>query len=119
MTRQNARDNFFVALHPSLPIRLLLQLRDGGGFESVEDQLVNNTQPLLRSLKAFHGGNGLLLLSVNLLLHIGNLSFQMPLPVWMKAITYQYLHNAGLTIVDCPRLIREGLKKEEAGGESA
>ena len=35
-------------------------------------------QPLLRSLKAFHGGNGLLLLSVNLLLHIDNLSFLMP-----------------------------------------
>jgi len=34
----------------------------------------------------------------------------------MKAIAYQYLHNAGLTIVDCPRLIRKGLKKEETSG---
>ena len=49
-----------------------------GGVESVANQLVNSAQPLLRSLKAFYGGNGLLLLSVNLLLHIGNLSFQMP-----------------------------------------
>ncbi len=64
--------------HSYLRIRLFLQLRDGGGFESVADQLVNNAQPLLRSLKAFHGGNGLLLLPVNILLHIGNLSFQMP-----------------------------------------
>jgi len=36
------------------------------------------------------------------------------LPGWKQAIAYQYLHNVGLTIVDCPRLIREGLKKEEA-----
>ncbi len=42
------------------------------------NQLVDNAQPLLRSLKAFISGNGLLLLSVYLLLHIGNLSFQMP-----------------------------------------
>ncbi len=66
------------AFHPRLHIRLFLQLRDGGGFESVADQLVNNAQPLLRSLKAFHSGNGLLLLPVYLLLHISNLSFQMP-----------------------------------------
>ncbi len=99
-----------------MPIRLFLQLRNGGGFESVADQLVNNAQPLLRSLKAFHSGNDLLLLPVYLLLHIGNLRFEMPLPIWMKAIAYQYLHNAGLTIVSCPRLIREGLKKEGAGG---
>ncbi len=61
-----------------MPIRLFLQLRDGGEFESVADQLVNNAQLILRSLKAFHGGNGLFLLSVNILLHIGNLGFQMP-----------------------------------------
>ena len=42
------------------------------------NQLVDIAQLLLRSLKAFHGGNDLLLLSINLLLHIGNLSFQMP-----------------------------------------
>jgi len=112
----NARDNLLVGLYPCLCIRLFLQLRDGGRFESVTDQLVNNPQPLLRSLKAFHSGNGLLLLSVNLLLQIGYPSFQMPLPMWMKAIAYQYLHNAGLTIVGWPRLIREGLKKEGAGG---
>ncbi len=40
---------------------------------SVADQLVDNAQPLLRSLKAFHSGNGLLLLSVYIFLHIGNL----------------------------------------------
>jgi hypothetical protein len=28
--------------HSYLRIRLFLQLRDGGGFESVADQLVNN-----------------------------------------------------------------------------
>jgi len=36
-----------------------------------------------------------------------------PLPRWKQAIVYQYLHNAGLTIVDCPRLIKEGLKEED------
>ena len=42
------------------------------------NQFVDNAQPLICSLKAFISGNGLLLLSVNLLLHIGNLSFHMP-----------------------------------------
>ncbi len=55
------------ALHPCLRVRLLFHPRDGGGFESVADQLVNNAQPLLCSLKAFHGGNGLLLQSLYLL----------------------------------------------------
>ena len=64
--------------HSYLCIRLFLQPRDGGGFESIADQLVNNAQPLLRSLKAFISGNGLLLLYLNILLHIGNLSLQMP-----------------------------------------
>ena len=67
-----------VGRYPCLCIRFFLQLRDGGGFESGMDQLVNNAQPLLRSLKAFISGNGLLLLSLNILLHIVNLSFQMP-----------------------------------------
>ncbi len=57
---------------------IFLQLQDGGGFKSAAHQLVNNTQPLLRSLKAFLSGNGFLLLSLNLLLHFANLSFQMP-----------------------------------------
>ncbi len=66
--------------HPQR-IRLSLQVLDGGGGgKSVADQLVNNAQPLLRSLKAFISGNSLPLLSVYILLHIGNLSFQMPYP---------------------------------------
>ena len=42
--------------------------------------LVNNAQPLLRFLKAVYSGNNFLLLFVYILLHIGNLSFQMPYP---------------------------------------
>ncbi len=42
------------------------------------NQLVNNAQPLLCPLKAFISGNGLLLLPVYILLHIGNLGLQMP-----------------------------------------
>ncbi len=41
------------------------------------NQLVDDAQPLLCPLKAFLSGNGLLLLSVYILLHIGNFGFQM------------------------------------------
>ena len=70
--------HLLVDLSLCLRNRLFLQLREGGGFESVADQLINNTQPLLRSLKAFLSGNGYQLLSVNLILHSGNLNFQIP-----------------------------------------